>query len=105
MCRRTFLPSGVLIVRTWEATNQSTGTKSRLSGCSMRTGTCPLSGPESQVSWLLETSIAMSAPELPAPTSKTPPGRSWDGLRYSLECICTICASSSAAKSGTDGFP
>jgi hypothetical protein len=27
------------------------------------------------------------APELPAPTTRTPPSRSCDGFRYSLECI------------------
>ena len=73
----------------------------RRSGLSIGTGTWPLSGPESQVWWSAETSIAMSAPELPAPTRSTPPGRSWEGSRYSLECICTMRGSSSEANSGT----
>ena len=49
---------------------------------SMFTGTCPRSGPDSHVGCEPTASSEMSAPELPAPTTRTPPSRSCDGLRY-----------------------
>ena len=49
------------------------------------------------------TSIEMSAPEFPTPTTSTGPSRSWDGFRYALECSCTIDGSRSAANAGTRG--
>ena len=52
------------------ATNQRIGRTTCAFLLSMRNGTWPLSLPESQVLWLRLTSIAMSAPELPAPTSE-----------------------------------
>ena len=63
-------------------------------------GRWPGCSPESQVRWPPATSSAMSAPELPGPTTRTPPSRSCDGLRYSLECSCTMRGSSSGAKAG-----
>ena len=57
---------------------------------SMRNGTWPGCRPDSHVRCDRATSIAMSAPELPAPTSSTSPGCSWLGFLYSLECSCTM---------------
>src|SRR5437773_727350 len=84
------VPGGALTVSRCEARNQITGIAKRARRLSIRIGTSPLSGPESHVGCVLEVSIAMSAPELPAPTISTPPGASWDRSRYSLECIWTI---------------
>ena len=42
----------------------------------MRNGTAADSVPASQVAWSLTTSIAMSAPELPTPTTSTGPSAS-----------------------------
>ena len=70
---------------------------------STSTGTCPRSGPESQVGCEPTTSSETSAPELPAPTTSTPPSRSCDGLRYSLEWNCTIPGSSSRENEGILG--
>ena len=58
--------------------------------------------PERIVRWpALAASNAMSAPECERPTTRTAPGRSWAGLRYSCECSCAIDGSRSMAKSGT----
>ena len=68
---------------------------------SMRKGTWPGCRPDSHTWCDRATSRAMSAPELPAPTRSTSPGRSWPGFRYSLECNCTMPGSSACAKAGT----
>jgi hypothetical protein len=70
----------------------------------MRNGTWPVSRPESQVGWLRTTSRAISAPELPAPTTRTPPSRSWEGLRYSLECSWMMVGSTAGANTGRRGL-
>ena len=42
---------------------------------------CPDSFPASNVCLVADSSIEISAPELPTPTTRTSPGVSWDGLR------------------------
>ncbi len=71
---------------------------------SIRTGMCPVSLPASQVWCSRATSSAMSAPELPTPTRRTPPSRSCDGRWYWLEWNWTIEGSSSVANEGTLGI-
>ena len=71
----------------------------------MRNGMLPGCRPDIHVGCPSEAaSRATSAPEFPAPTTRTPPSRSCDGLKYWLEWSCTILGSSSAAKSGTLGI-
>ena len=53
----------------------------RLPGASAR---CPGACPRARFD-VEETSSAISAPELAAPTTRTSPSCSWDGLRYWLE--------------------
>ena len=75
-------PIGVRSVRTWSPTNLMIRNATFwATHVSMLTGTCPRSGPESHVGCEPTTSSEMSAPELPAPTTRTPPSRSCDGLR------------------------
>ena len=50
-----------------------------------------------------DDSRAISAPELPAPTTRTPPSWSCDGFRYSLEWNCAMAGSRSAANTGIRG--
>ena len=61
---------GVLTVSTRVARNHSSGSASFQRLLPIRTGICPLSGPDSHVLKAGATSIAMSAPELPAPTRR-----------------------------------
>ena len=58
----------------------------------MRNGRAPVSLPANQAGWSRTTSMAMSAPEFPAPTRSTGPSRSWRGvaviLRVELQYPC-----------------
>ena len=98
-------PIGVRIVRTCPNTNSTTGQPSIARFLSVTCiGNWPCDLPERIVRWpALAASNAMSAPECERPTTRTAPGRSWAGLRYSCECICVIDGSRSMAKSGTFG--
>jgi hypothetical protein len=100
---RTLRPTGVLTVSTCEANHQNGGVSSRSHTLSVRTGRWPVSGPDSQVGCVRATSKAISAPELPAPTTSTPPSTSWDGPRYRWGSSCRMPGSSSAAKAGILG--
>jgi hypothetical protein len=100
---RTVRPIGVPTVSTWEAKNQNGGVRRRSHMPPARTGRWPTSGPESQVRCVRETSKAISAPELPAPTTRTPPSWSWEGFRYRRQSSCTMAGSRSAAKAGILG--
>src|SRR3954452_9201292 len=66
---------------------------------------CDTYGTASQVGCVSTTSKQMSAPELPAPTSSTPPGCSCDGFLYAAECTWTMCGSRSSANAGVFGSP
>jgi len=67
-------------------------------------GMAPTSRPAITTRWpALRSSMAISAPELPAPTISTGPAGSCAGLRYSLECNWTIPVSSSPANAGSLG--
>ncbi len=79
---RAFRPIGVFTVSTRWKTNRSTrrSNRSRDAMPSMRNGRWPGSRPDIHVGWSLADSRAISAPELPAPTTRTPPSRNWDGL-------------------------
>src|SRR6185369_17208614 len=59
--------------------------------------------PDIHVRCVRATSIPMSAPEFPDPTTKTPPSCSCEGFRYSCECNCRIPRSRSRANAGTFG--
>jgi hypothetical protein len=90
---RALRPIGVLVVRTRWNTSRNTSRRntsrrsssrrssSRAAAPPMRNGTWPTSRPDSQVRWVGVTSRSISAPELPAPTTRTSPSRNWAGLR------------------------
>ena len=75
MVDRALRPIGVFRDNRWWNTNRMTSATIRCcqTAVSIRTGTWPTDGPAIQVGCLRAASRPISAPELPAPTSSTPP--------------------------------
>jgi hypothetical protein len=78
---RSRRPSGLSIDSTRENVNQSSGVVRRSVQLPALAGSLPGWGPDSQVGCVADASRAISAPELPAPTTRTGPSRSWEGRR------------------------
>ena len=95
-----FSTDGSVTVRTRVAMNHMMGVNSAVGDGPRRGGL--LTGVRAREPCLMvrASSMAISAPELPAPTTSTPPSWSCDGLRYSEEWSWTIPSSSSGAKVG-----
>lgn len=73
---------GFVTLKTRDAANQMSGVISRsFSVPDALTGSSPVSRPESQVACSLAASMAISAPEFPAPTTSVSPGSSCERLR------------------------
>ena len=91
-------------VSTWWPTNRTQGApRGSAPPPSMRKGHMGLTPGEPRRCALGATSRAISAPELPVPTTRTPPFWSCDGFRYSPACSWTMPGSSSRANGGTQG--
>ena len=96
-------PIGEPKVSTCDQTCHRSGKIIRPAGPSMSNGICGPGSPDSSTRRSAASSSAMSAPELPAPTTRTSPSGSSRGLRYALECSCVTRASTLPANSGTRG--
>jgi hypothetical protein len=103
---RALRPIGVLMVNTrWKTTRSRKGArKVRPAKPPMRNGTSPVGRPDIQTCRLRASSIAISAPELPAPAISTLPARSCAGFRYSDERSCTMSGRTSPANAGRRCF-
>jgi hypothetical protein len=73
-------PIGVLVVSTCIPAKRTMGMKNRAAVRPCRNGISPLGLPASQVSCVRLVSRAISAPELPSPTTRTGPGFSWSAF-------------------------
>ncbi len=80
-----------------------TGNANRADVGPCRNGIWPDGLPEIHVAWVRATSSAISAPELPTPTTRTFPSCSCPGFLYKNECSCTTLPSSSPANAGMLG--
>jgi hypothetical protein len=78
---RTLRPIRVSTVSTRVMRNQNGGVNSRSSRLPALVGSLPGCRPDSQVFLAPAISRAISAPELPAPTTSVGPSRSWEGRR------------------------
>ena len=78
---RTLRPIRVSTVSTRVMKNQNGGVNSRSSRLPALVGSLPGCRPDSQVLLVPASSRAISAPELPAPTTSVGPSRSWEGRR------------------------
>ena len=102
---RTLRPIGVPTVSTrWPMNRNSKGRKTNRAGCALDAeADMTASFPASQVGCCLTTSMAISPPEFPAPTTSTDPSSSCAGFRYSPEWSWTMPGSSWLANAGTRG--